>query len=575
VRRRIVIPPKLKEAILHPLGFAVFPVLSLYVKNMGKGLFGEAVVITAGVIVLAALLWVLVHLFVKDARKSAIIVSILFLLFFSYGHVVPTFSDAVVQAQLVDKIEPPAEGEGLGEGPVEHEPGAVPYLVICGVLFTTISCAVVRSQADLRVATRFLNVAALALVAMTVVNFGIGGARMHLVPRLHAFTSLNADAKQPDEPLSTPAATVQDPDDFDLAEFRDTWQQDISLQDIEATAGSLPDIYYIIVDAYARADILEEIYHFDNSEFLSYLTERGFYVAARSRTNYPQTSLSLSSSLNFMYLDSLAAQMGAETDNRQPLDIMTRNNRLFQYLRSRGYTICAFSTGYGTTDIKNADMYMEPPQWNLSEFQEALIALTPLSLFENTMFDFRRERILYAFDHVADATQIEGPTFTFIHVISPHWPFLFDADGEPIQPPRGIGSRTQYEYDEFIAGYVGQLLFVNGKLKTAIDAILSQSSEPSIIILQADHGPDARLDPEWQLDESYLPERISILNAYYFPDQDYSNLYEDITPVNTFRIVLNQYFGTDKKLLEDNSYFADWNHPYSFIDVTEEVVASH
>lgn len=573
MRGRIGIPPKLKKNAVHPLGFAVFPVLSLYVKNMGKGLFGEAMWIAGGVLALAALLWVLIGVLVRDKHKSAIIVSVLFLLFFSYGHIVPTFSDALEQAQLADKVEPPAES--LEEGPIEHEPGAIPYLVICGALVATISYTVVRSRADFGVLTRFLNLAALALVAMVGVNFGVGGARMHLMPRLRAFTAPKADARQSNEPLPTAIPTVQDPDDFDLGEFRHWWQQDISSESVEATAESLPDIYYIIVDAYARADILEEVYQFDNSDFLSYLTEKGFYVAQKSRANYPQTALSLSSSLNSMYLDGLATQMGTETENRQPLQVMIRNNRLFQYLHSRGYTICAFSTGYSSTDIKSADVYMEPPQWDLSEFQEALVALTPLSLFENTVFDFRRERILYAFDHMADAAQIDGPTFAFVHVLSPHWPFLFDANGESIQPPRRIGARADYEYDEFIAGYTSQLLFVNSELQTAIDAILSQSSAPPIIIVQADHGPDARLDPGWELDNTYLPERMSILNAYYFPDQDYADLYEDITPVNTFRIVLNKYFGTDQELLEDKSYFADWFHPYVFIDVTENLVTGN
>ena len=568
-------PPKLKNAIVHPLGFAVFPVLSLYAKNMGKGFLGEAMAISAGILFVAVLLWLFVNLFAKDKRKSAIIVSALLLLFFSYGHIVPTFSDVLERVQLVDRIEAPAEGGGLGEGAVEREPGAVPCLVTCGVLLAVICYAVVRSQSDFRVVTGFLNIAALVLVVMVGVNLGIGGAKMFLAPHLHIFTVLNPDATNSGGPPPTTAATAKDADDFDLDSFRDSWQQDISSEDVDATASSLPDIYYIILDAYARADILEEIYQFDNTEFLSDLTQRGFYVAQKSRTNYPQTSLSLSSSLNSMYLDDLAAQMGTETDNRQPLDIMTRNNRLFQYLRSRGYTICAFSTGYGTTDIKNADVYMEPPQWDLSEFQEALIALTSLSLFDETMLDFRRERVLYAFDHVADATQIDGPTFVFVHVLSPHWPFLFDADGNPVQPPKGIGRRVDYEYDEFIAGYVGQLLFVNSKLEAAIDAILSQSSEPPIIILQADHGPDAKLDFGWDIDNTYLPERMSIFNAYYFPDQDYTDLYEDITPVNTFRIVLNKYLGTDKKLMEDKSYFADWSHPYSFIDVTEQVVAGN
>ena len=39
------------------------------------------------------------------------------------------------------------------------------------------------------------------------------------------------------------------------------------------------DIYVIIVDAYARADVLTQRYQFDNAPFLEALRARGFYVA--------------------------------------------------------------------------------------------------------------------------------------------------------------------------------------------------------------------------------------------------------------------------------------------------------
>ena len=36
---------------------------------------------------------------------------------------------------------------------------------------------------------------------------------------------------------------------------------------------------------------------------------------------------------------------------------------------------------------------------------------------------------------------------------------------------------------------------------------------------------------------------MSILNAYYFPGGRYEGLYEAISPVNSFRVVLNTFFG--------------------------------
>jgi len=43
------------------------------------------------------------------------------------------------------------------------------------------------------------------------------------------------------------------------------------------------------------------------------------------------------------------------------------------------------------------------------------------------------------------------------------------------------------------------------------------------------------------------------LNAVYFPDHDYRMLYPQMSPVNTFRIVFNHYFGQNLPLLKDST----------------------
>jgi len=103
----------------------------------------------------------------------------------------------------------------------------------------------------------------------------------------------------------------------------------------------------------------------------------------------------------------------------------------------------------------------------------------------------------------------------------------------------------------------------------AINKIISDSPQPPIIILQADHGPGLY----WfgfEYNKNTLKERMSILNAYYLPGSGDKKLYDEITPVNTFRIIFNHYFGTDLELLEDKSYFSTWYEPYKFIDVIDE-----
>src|SRR5690606_23437614 len=108
--------------------------------------------------------------------------------------------------------------------------------------------------------------------------------------------------------------------------------------------------------------------------------------------------------------------------------------------------------------------------------------------------------------------------------------------------------------------------------------ILQNSDTPPIIIVQSDEGPEAKVNympHHWQFGDAStddIKERAGILNAYYFPDHNYTELYQDITPVNTFRTIFRQYFDLDTPNLEDKNYvFPDKDHLFDFIDVTKQL----
>jgi len=548
-----------KDVILHPFVFAVFPVLSLYVQNIGKGFFREAIGIAAGVLVLTGLFWLFSALFIKDQDKSTIIVSAFWVLFFSYGHAVSAFTAVLERMHLLDRAGFLVQGR----------PALYSWLAIWGTLFVTAFYFTAKSSSDLRPLTKFLNAVALVIVVMLVVNFAVGTVNMYLTQDVRvriseAFARLRFSQASTDEyefqvfvPLV--ARNEGDVEDETRAdEFVDTWQGNLSTVD-DIVLDYSPDIYYLILDMYARDDVLEEVYHYDNSELLSFLTSSGFYVANESRANYHHTLQSLASSLNLVYLDDIAEQMGGEYTNIRPLTTMVKNSRVMQYLRNRGYTIVAFSTGHEFTDNKNVDVYLRPERWHPSQFQRGLMNITPFAALVKTRDDLHRSRILYIFEHLADATRIDSPTFVFAHILAPHPPYAFGPNGESVESK----PHFEYEYDEFIETYRNQVSHVNLRLRPAIEEILSQSPEPPIIIVQADHGAAYRNEA--------IHARIPILNAYYFPDQDYSALYEGITPVNTFRVVFNNYFGTDYAMLEDKSYFVE--NPYLYTDVTDELLS--
>jgi hypothetical protein len=209
--------------------------------------------------------------------------------------------------------------------------------------------------------------------------------------------------------------------------------------------------------------------------------------------------------------------------------------------------------------------------------------MTPLPLVANRLYDmheWHRERILYTFEQLPDASEAPGPTFVFAHIMAPHPPFVFGAGGEHIEPglqfvladgSHLIGERG-ISRDEYVAQYRGQVVFVNSQVQAAVDEILSNSQRPTVVVLQGDHGPGSMLD--WSRPENTsFEERLSVLNAYYLPGGGETRLYPGITPVNTFRVIFNHYFDTHLQLFDDKSYFSTADRPYAFMDVSDAVGA--
>jgi len=351
---------------------------------------------------------------------------------------------------------------------------------------------------------------------------------------------------------------------------------------------NMPDIYYIILDGHGRSDVVQELYDYDNSSFINHLRQRGFYVAEQSRSNYAQTAQSLSSSLNFNYLN--LENIDPNSNERSQLAEWIRRSELRTFLRKQGYQTVAFSTGYDLTTLDHSDIFF--PLKNAGGFNsfEGLVFSTSIvsaldpGIAEQWFIDpFRcenhRRYVLNVFENLKKIPDLPGPKFVFAHIISPHPPFIFGSkendERTTCRMADGGGDGIGYlgEESEYKSGYSKQIEYIDGLVQEAVDIILEKSEVPPVIIIQADHGSGLLLD--WRSSEkSCLRERFSILNAYYIPFSKKNQLYETITPVNSFRVVLNEIFNSQLPLLEDKSYYSTWDNPYKIEDVTNKIEAS-
>ncbi len=530
-----------RAVVIHPFFFAMYPVLFLFVENMDEfhpNVVVIPIILTTGLVFLS---WCALGLIIRDWQKAGLIVSLFCLLLFSFG---PILDSTIGFIKALDVMSDLLVRLGVTARMIRTS-----ILLAEALLFAVVSYFVTRTRRYLRNATIIANVTASALVAISIVRIG---------------------AYQ----------ITQGPGSWNRASLPGMQASEVNWRE----PNTLPSIYYIILDGYARADILEEIYQYDNSDFLDYLVGKGFYVAERSRSNYCQTALSLGASMNLEYLDSLLPLAGTDSQYRRAAYNLVTRSTVSAFLRDHGYTTVVFSSGWSPTDIRSADVYMAA-RWYPDDFQIELMEMTPVGfsvrmLGYDDQYDMQREQILYALWHLADISSLEAPVFVFAHIVAPHPPFVFGQHGEEVEPDyrytihdgSHIIKQGRLTGDEYVDGYRDQLVFINNRLRSAIDAILSNPTEPPIIILQSDHGPGSLLDWEDPA-QTYSKERLSILSAYYFPGSDYTDLYDDITPVNTFRLLFNKHFGTDLELLADKSYFSTWSRPYEFIDVTDEVTA--
>ncbi len=498
-----------KSIPAHAVLLAIYPILFLYARNVDFAVPSEAlgpVALAAGV---SIILLISLSLVLRDRDKAGLVVSLLAILFFSYGHLSDTlagFSFTVGQVSLgADALLLPLWGSLLGMG----------------------IYSILKMRRQLHIVTNVLNIVAVCLVLFSLT--AIVSYVLRTRARLPQSTAENTDAG--------PVESA----DVDTAR----------------------DIYYIILDAYASSESLEEVWGYDNQQFIEYLTQRGFYVVPDAKSNYPLTFLSLASSLNMQYINYLADELGAQsTDRSQPYQ-MTQESEVVRFLRSRGYKFAHFQSGWGSTG-RNPYADRDIKCGNVSEFTEVLVRTTILRPLANRFISHdRREVVLCTFEMLPEVQQtIDGPLFVFAHILVPHPPFLFGPDGEPIGGDPGLRSRDWSQY------YLGQLEFVTEKVELLVDELLAEAETPPIIILQADHGTKS-IREEGEPNQRILRERLGILNAYYLPDDGEELLYETITPVNTFRLVFNAYFDTNYDLLEDRVYFCKLKRPYDIIDVTD------
>jgi len=509
----------------HPLLIGIFPVISLYAWNQGETGFDAALRLVLVCLALAILVIGLFKLALRDWLKAALLTSLLLVLFYSYGHIYIGIKNAEVLGLIIGR----------------HR-----YLAgLWTVLFAGLGWLIFRSKSDLSGLTRSINLVALVLVAIP----------------LYQIVDYNIRAGQSSRSVVTPRGGVQ------------------ALQAPEGEP--LPDIYLIILDKYARDDVLLEQFGYDNSAFLAELEGRGFYVARCSQSNYSYTGVAMSSELNLDYLQEMMPEyfVPENSADRTLLSRMVSHNVVRESLAALGYITVDISS-HEPIQIKDADVFIDPNDRLVTNASadlfvnpfEAMFIRTTALAFALDMDVARNRQVANAVNYpylkhlraqqyiLASAGRIisqRSPKFVFYHIDIPHPPFVFGPNGQTYTRPEEVPGHDIPETDKeaWEANqerlYIDQIVFINKQILPIIDQILAESETTPVIILQGDHGTDGL-------------NRMAILNSYYVPEEMQSQLYSSISPVNSFRLLFDSLFGSEYGLLPDISYYSYATTLYDF-----------
>jgi hypothetical protein len=509
---------------IYPIFLAIYPVLFLFARNRAQTrptALGWPILAAVGFTVL---IWATARLWLRNKDGASLATAAILVAFFGYGQIF-----MVVYAWTVNIVSGPADAADPAryERQLQWLLGAVMLFMLSVVLYA------IRHSKEISLVTwsRGLTAFATTLLTLATGTAFLPGVRNEDVP-----TAKSAPIKS----------------------LRPT-----------SRLGYAPDIYEIVLDGYARKDVLARHYRFDNRTFLNALSEQGFDVLGRSRSNFNWTFLSLASMLNMRYVDDLGRDPGPDSVDRERAFGMLRDSEVARFLRQRGYTtIHLASTWAGTLENRSADLEIPcTDRWFQDNFYRSLAESSLLRLWRSRVTMDLASCHLAQMGVLANIAYRPGPKFVFAHFVPPHHPYLFDQNGKILVRATVA---DQFDFNRRLwalrDAYRDQLIYMNRRIERIVREIAARSGHPPIIIVHSDHGPEL-IDSRGQVDKDNINARFATLLAIRTPGA-HDLLPEDVTLVNVYRLLFNHYFDAGLRLLDAKYYYSPFDRPYAFERVT-------
>jgi hypothetical protein len=335
---------------------------------------------------------------------------------------------------------------------------------------------------------------------------------------------------------------------------------------------SQPDVYCLYLDGYARADVLAGVFSFDNAPFIERLQARGFSIMPDAFANYPTTLASLASALNLSYLQGDEGLLGQVEDFGQLLGAI-HGNRVLRLFDAAGYETTVVSADrYAVSGKMMSDRLETGGTMRLfwSAWLRTTILRASPGLLRGLTLGRERRLIQRQFELLGGLVERQGPKLVIFHVISPHPPYLFRADGS--SQLSAETSLTDWLPRE---AYVEQLQYINSRVVEWVDRVASAGQPPSVILLLSDHGPASGVQQGWAPRKEFVLERTPILLAARSSLQLGTLGLVARSPISAMRWLVREALEVETGEAEDRAYFSETPRPpYEFVDVTSLIAGA-
>lgn len=506
---------------VHPLLVAVFQILTIYAVNVQEARVTTAAFVLLITLATTALVFFFLSLLTWDAQRAAMVVTFWCFLFFLYGRLY----ERVMGFQIAGFV-------------IGRSRYFLPFYALVVVAGTGWVFYGRRCREHANGTTYVLNVFSLGLVLVALVTAVSGWER------------LTAGETGPIEPAGFGI-------DREGRQGPGTHAQERTLP---------PNVYFMIWDSYASPRVLQKYYGWDDSGVVGALRSRGFSVRTDAYSNYPFTCLSRCATLNMRYIH---VDEGFREAKSQWAYVTqrARESEVAEHFKSEGYEVLS-----NVEDYRWPDDGRRAPQGGKAllsdDFVGVVINVSLLRVIGSELVvDARRRQILSILEGLKHFDVPDRPTFVCLHILCPHYPYMFNADGSRPELAASVRERLSGH-----RGYIEQVRFVGTQIIEIVDGLRSRDPG-AVIIVQADHGNGGILGAYGLSHEkpplAYIDAQFGILSAIWSPPS--VAIPEGISPVNLFRCLFNALFGARLEMLPDRAFFTGSQEPWVFYDVTDDL----